>query len=101
MKPAAMALEELRRVLKANEAILRGRFKVKEIGIFGSYARGEQKKSSDLDILVEFDGVPSLLEFVALENYLSEHIGTKVDLVMKRALKPRIGKRILEELVHL
>jgi len=65
--------------------------------------RGEAKEESDLDILVEFepDAEISLLEFVELENYLSDLLGVKVDLVEKSALKPRIGKRILSEVVYL
>ena len=75
----------------------------KEIGIFGSYLRGEAKKESDIDILVEFnpDAKISLLDFVELENYLSDLLGVKVDLVEKSALKPRIGKQILSEVVYL
>ena len=95
-------LEEIKKILKENQTVLRERFKVKEMGIFGSFVRGEQKKKrSDLDILVEFDQPISLLEFVALERRLSEIIGEKVDLVMKSALKPRIGKHILEEVIYI
>ena len=95
-------LEEIKKILKENQAVLREKFKVKEMGIFGSFVRGEQKKKrSDLDILVEFDQPISLLEFVALERHLSEIIGEKVDLVMKSALKPRIGKHILEEVIYI
>lgn len=94
-------LEEIKKILKENQTVLRERFKVKEMGIFGSFVRGEQRKRSDLDILVEFDQPISLLEFVALERHLSEIIGEKVDLVMKSALKPRIGKHILEEVIYI
>lgn len=69
------------------------------MGIFGSYVRGEQDSESDLDILVEFDEAPGLFEYIRLEDYLSEILGIKVDLVMKSALKPAIGKRILEEVI--
>ncbi len=65
------------------------RYKVKSLGVFGSYVRGEAKKSSDLDILVEFDRAPSLLEFIRMEDDLSDKVGIKVDLVMKKALKPQ------------
>lgn len=61
--------------------------------------RGEQTAASDLDLLVSFREPVSLLEFVHLENHLSGMLGVKVDLVMKSALKPRIGKHILEEVV--
>ena len=77
------------------------RYRVKDIGIFGSYVRGEQKKRSDLDILVDFDEPISLLKFIELENYLRENIGLKVDLVMKDSLKPRIGKHIIKEVVNI
>jgi predicted nucleotidyltransferase len=50
---------------------------------------------------VEFSEIPSLLKFVSLENYLTDHLGIKVDLVHKAGLKPRIGERILAEVVYL
>jgi len=94
-------LEEIKRKIKELEPLLKERFKVKGIGLFGSYIRGEQKRKSDLDILVEFEESAdlSLLDFIGLENYLSEALGMKVDLVEKSTLKPRIGKHILEEVV--
>jgi predicted nucleotidyltransferase len=83
--------------------VLEEKYKVKEIGIFGSYVRGEQTEKSDVDILVEFEGGAKigLLKFVNMENYLSDILGLKVDLVMKSALKPRIGKQILQEVSYL
>jgi predicted nucleotidyltransferase len=96
-------IEEIKKKLEELKPLLRERFKVKSIGIFGSYVKGKEKKRSDLDILVEFRGSASLslLEFVGLENYLSEILGVKVDLVEKSTLKPRIGKHILEEVVKI
>ena len=76
---------------------LRERYGVRGLWLFGSYLRGEQRKSSDLDVLVEFDRVPSFFEFMRLERYLSELLKVKIDLVMKSALKPTIGRHILEE----
>lgn len=93
-------IEEIKRKLEELKPSLKERFKVKNIGIFGSYVKGEEKEESDLDILVEFEEPISLLKFVSLENYLSDSLGVKVDLVMKRALKPRIGRHILEEVVN-
>jgi len=97
------SLDEIKRILKEHENELKEKYGVKEIGIFGSYLRGEAKKGSDVDILVEFkvDARISLLDFVELENYLSDLLGVKVDLVEKSALKPRIGKQILREVVYL
>lgn len=75
------------------------RYGVKTLGVFGSYVHGEQRKGSDLDLLVEFYESPSLLKFLALEHYLSDLLKVKVDLVMKDALKPAIGRHILREVM--
>jgi predicted nucleotidyltransferase len=76
------------------------KYGVAEIGIFGSYLREEQKETSDIDILVEFKRPVGMLTFINLKNYLSDLFETNVDLVTKRALKPRIGQRILSEVVY-
>ena len=94
-------LEEIEQWLVRNKSILEERYKVKELGLFGSYIRQEQTETSDVDVLVEFSETPSLLKFVNLENYLSDNLGIRVDLVHKGGLKPRIGKRILAEVVYL
>ena len=74
---------------------------IKEIGIFGSYTRSEQKEDSDIDILVELERPPriSLIGLVELQHYLGDLLGTNVDIAIKRNLKKRIGKRILSEVV--
>jgi uncharacterized protein len=79
--------------------MLTERYSVETMEVFGSYVRSEQKKDSDLDILVTFKEVPSLLTFIAIENYLSDLLGVKVDLVMKDSLKPKIGQQILREAI--
>ena len=76
------------------------KYGVTEIGIFGSYLREEQKETSDIDILVEFKRPIGMLTFINLKNYLSDLFETNVDLVTKKALKPRIGQRILNEVVY-
>ncbi len=76
---------------------LRGEFGLKSLGVFGSYARGEQGKDSDLDLLADFHRTPSFFRFLRLERRLSDRLGVKVDLVMRSALKPNIGRRILAE----
>lgn len=88
-------------ILRKHRKELKQTFKLKEMGVFGSYLRGEDRKKSDVDILVDFEEVPGLLRFIALERYLSELLEKKVDLVMKTALKPRIGKHILKEVVYI
>ena len=73
-----------------------------KVGIFGSFARGDNKKGSDLDILVEFKEAPSLLTLIKLENDLSEILGVKVDLVTTDALKnKRIKKSIKKDLISI
>ena len=96
------SLSEIKKILKEHEKELKEKYGIEEIGIFGSYLRGEAKEESDLDILVEFNPYAkiSLLEFVELENILSDLLGIKVDLVERSALKPRIGKQILSEVVY-
>ncbi len=79
---------------------LKKKYPLKYIGVFGSYVRGEQSASSDLDILVEFNGSITLFGYARLENELSDKLGVKVDLVSKTALKPRIGKHVLSEVVE-
>ncbi|MHB9154498.1 MAG: nucleotidyltransferase family protein [Endomicrobiales bacterium] len=93
-------LDKILSKLKKQKSTLKKKYKVRNIGIFGSYSRGEQRKTSDVDVLIEFYEPPGLLAYVALENELSNYIGKKVDLVMKSALKPRIGQQILSEVVY-
>lgn len=88
-------------LLRSHLPYLEGRFHVRSLGVFGSYIRHEEHDESDLDILVTFTENPSLLKFLALENYLSDLLGIKVDLVMEDALKPQIGQRILDEVVSI
>lgn len=94
-------LEEIKDILNIHREELRQKHKITEIGIFGSYVRGEQKKRSDLDILVEIEEPVSLLRFVNIENYLSDLLKTKVDLVSKKSIRPELKERILKEVVYL
>ena len=93
-------LKEIKSIIKQHRQELERKFKVKELGIFGSYVRGEQKKRSDIDILVEFQEPIGLFKFMDLEEYLAELLGVKVDLVSKKALKPRIGEHIMKEVIY-
>jgi uncharacterized protein len=94
-------LEKVKQILQARKPYLYQEYGVTEIGVFGSYVRGEQKDSSDLDILVTLTDPPriSLLGLVNLQNYLSDLLGVKVDVALKDNLKKRIGRRILQEVV--
>ena len=79
--------------------ILREKYGVESLSLFGSYVRGEERPDSDVDILVTFHDTPGLLRFIDLENHLAELLEKKVDLVSKNALKPAIGRRVLAEAV--
>ena|ERR1700722_10762144 len=69
------------------------------LGLFGSYVRGDQTLGSDLDVLVRFRKTPGMFTYLALEYYLTDLLGIKVDLVMADSLKPRVEKRVLAEVV--
>ena len=75
-------------------------YPISELGIFGSYARGEQRSDSDLDVLVAFDEPVTLFDLVRVENELTNELGVEVDLVTKDSLKPRIESRVTEDLVY-
>jgi len=94
-------LSKIKDIIKQHKRELEGRFKIKEIGVFGSYVREEEQKGSDIDILVEFREPVGLFEFMDLEEYLEKLLGGKVDLVSKKALKSRIGEYILKEVVYI
>jgi predicted nucleotidyltransferase len=95
-------LEEVRIQLELLKPILKEKFQVETVGIFGSYSRREQKKKSDVDILVTF-AEPNdidLFDFIELKQFLSRKLKTGVDLVEKHALKRRIKDRILQETIY-
>ncbi|MFH0814289.1 MAG: nucleotidyltransferase family protein [Pseudomonadota bacterium] len=92
-------LEEIKSILVQHKEELRERYGVKEIEIFGSYIRGEQKITSDLDILIDFERPVSLLHIVALENYLSDILEVKVDVVPKKNIRKELKEIILSEAI--
>ncbi|RLA87056.1 MAG: nucleotidyltransferase [Deltaproteobacteria bacterium] len=89
-----MDLNEALKVLREHKRELREKFGVKEIQIFGSYVRGDQKERSDIDLIVDFEDIPDLLEFIGLERRLEEILGVKVDLLTQESLSPYIRKYI-------
>jgi predicted nucleotidyltransferase len=74
---------------------------VTEIGIFGSYVRGEQKRGSDIDIIVGFEEPVSLLKLVSLENFLKDIIGMKLEVIPKKDLRIELRERILKETTYI
>ncbi|MFO7680317.1 MAG: nucleotidyltransferase family protein [Chloroflexota bacterium] len=89
----------IRLVLQQQLPMLGENYQVESLGIFGSYVRDEQSSESDLDLLVTFSETPGLLQLVELENYLSDLLELRVDLVMKTSLKPRVSQHVLAEVV--
>ena len=94
-------LTEIKKILQDNKSSLAEIYGVVEIGLFGSYTNGLQKQTSDVDILVEFQNALDLITFCHLKNHLSDLLDVNVDLVSKKALKPAIGERIIEEAVYI
>lgn len=91
--------EQILSILRNELPYLKEKYKVESLSLFGSYVKKNQTSESDLDILVTFHEVPGFIKFVNLENYLSDKLDLKVDLVMRDALKKNIGDRIKEEAV--
>jgi predicted nucleotidyltransferase len=91
------SVDHIIRIIAESKEQLRSEFGVIGIGIFGSVVRGEHGAGSDVDILVEFERPIGFVRFLRLEKRLTELVGMPVDLVTQKALKPHIGKRILEE----
>ena len=96
-----MNKEQLIEVIQANRSMLE-EFSVKSISLFGSVVRGEARRDSDVDILVEFNPEAriGLFSFVNLKDLLSELLGCSVDLVTPDGLHPALKDSILEEAVH-
>ena len=100
MKKAVKNIDEARAILKEHKAEVVQKYRVRKIGIFGSYVRGEQNKRSDIDILVSFSGIPDVFQYMELEDYLRSLLRRKVDLVRKEAIRPELKKRILREAIY-
>jgi len=95
------SLEEITELIRQHKPELKRQFHVDKIGVFGSYARGKQKKRSDVDFLVTFDADISLFAHVDLNIYLTELMGRKVDVVPRDNLRPELRKYILKDAIYL
>lgn len=89
--------DEIQALLKNHKGYFEEKYKVAELGVFGSYARSQQREDSDLDILVEYKEKVSFFDILHLEEELSQLAGLKVDLVIKSGLKKFMGQQILKE----
>jgi predicted nucleotidyltransferase len=90
-------VEQIRAAIRQHEEVLVERYGVKVVGLFGSYARREHRKRSDLDLLVDIVRPISLLELIGAELYLSEVLGVKVDLIPKRDVREELRETIFRE----
>jgi uncharacterized protein len=93
------SLSEIKSLLFSNRNSIKEKYHIKQLGIFGSVARGEETNISDVDILVEFEK-PIGLDFVLLADELEEILGVKVDLVTPKAIKPKMLEQIKQDLVY-
>jgi predicted nucleotidyltransferase len=92
---------ELLTVLKSCREGLAERFGVTDLAVFGSYAREQQKKRSDVDIFVELDKAHKTFDnYMELEFYLGRIVGGKVDLVIKDSVREELKTKIFREAVH-
>jgi predicted nucleotidyltransferase len=94
--------EEILIFITRNKALLRERFFIIRIGIFGSYARGEQHDNSDVDLLVEFEeGTKNLFELkIQIKEFFKTHLGIEPDICREKYIKPRIKSSILKETIY-
>ena len=100
LKKKMKTLREIKKILQDYKKELKEKYQIKKISIFGSYVRNQQKKRSDIDLLVEFEETPDLLKFIEIEEYLAKLIGVKVDLVRRPVLRKELRKQILKEAIE-
>lgn len=93
--------QEIKKILTENLEEIRTSYKVKKLGIFGSYVRGEQNEDSDVDILVTFEEPVSLLKLVGFKHYLQDITGIKVDVVPEKNIRPGLKDIILNEVRYI
>lgn len=95
------ALAPIIRVLRRELPRLSKQYRIQSLGVFGSFVRGEQKRHSDLDVLVEYLETPSVSEMLVLEDHLSSLLGIKIDLLQLKMLKPYLGRHIARQVIWL
>ncbi|MES0336068.1 MAG: nucleotidyltransferase family protein [Candidatus Magnetobacterium sp. LHC-1] len=86
--------------LKINADVIRSRYPVSKIGVFGSVARGKETETSDVDVLVEFAEPVDIFEVIDFKEFLGNLLDKTVDLVSVKALKPFLKDKILNEVIY-
>ncbi len=94
-------LKEIKQLLQQQKTLFKEDYRITEIGIFGSYARGEETAESDIDVLVHYNQAPTLTKLVEFREYLISLTGMKVDVVTKNGLKPKLREKVLAEVIYL
>jgi hypothetical protein len=92
--------EEILKILSDEMPFIKSKFNVFSCGLFGSYSHGDPTPESDIDVLVQFEKPVGFFKFIELEDYLSEKIGIKIELVTEDALKPLIKPHIMESVIY-
>lgn len=92
--------EDILKMLKKLKAEIKINYKVKNIGLFGSYINNKQKETSDIDFLIEFEDDADLFHYIGLSLFLEDHFNSKVDVISKSALKKELREQILQEVIY-
>jgi hypothetical protein len=92
--------DQILNILKRLKDDLKKGYKVKTIGLFGSYVNNKQKNTSDIDFLVEFEEDADLFHFIGLSRYLEDIFNTRVDVISKPSLKEDLKQQIIQEVVY-
>ena len=100
MKKEKLTINDILQILRQNKTFLEENFKVKRIGVFGSYVKGLQHSESDIDIIVQIGRPMGFVMFLKLEKYLTELLGKRVDLLTFSSLKPYMKDKILREVKY-
>jgi len=98
---SSISTKDLLMKLKALKPKMAARYKVKEVGLFGSFVRGEQRSASDIDVLADFEEGADLFHLVGLALFLEEELGRGVDVIPKRALRAELRESVLKEVLPL
>ena len=96
-----LKLEEVLNTLTQHKPEIFKNYDLKELGIFGSLVRGENKNNSDIDIIVEYKTTPDLIKYIELENHIEKILNAKVDLVIKKTVRQELRDDILSEVIYL
>ncbi len=96
-----MSRDKLLKAIKSEKQTLRKEYGVLKIGLFGSYARGEQRRGSDIDLMMSFDKKADLLALIGASEYLERKLGKKVDIVTPKGASRRLSQEISGELINI